>query len=397
LESQLQGDLLTGGFAPEIALPTIKELAGRYGCGSETIRAVLRSLSRKGLITQERRRYYVSRGPGARGQAPICIISDAHHLLSGNELFWRLISAVEKETIHLNWPLAHATLRRGDLPRNAAAFICLSGKDDLLFRLEHRFPKVPLVLIDPDDSIKYTHVLKGKARRVLRIYNDHFVAGRQIATRLANHGHRRIAVVGPYSPDARWVDMRIRGIADIYPIDDNNAGAYSSRLYVGDIGDIPTPQESEEIERHAWKLRRSLRKVKNLPWRMQYFTVNATYSLTLMLKKAAGMEEMLSRALANKEVSAWICLNDETAAMAIHFLNRRNIRPGEDISVFGFDNSRLAYTMDISSYDFNFAGVGHVAVRWLERPGALNTEPKGEYVANGFIVERSSTGPGPAG
>ncbi len=392
LEAQLKSDLLTGRFSPELPLPTNKELIRRYRCGSGIIRTVLGSLIRKGLITREGRKYYVSRSTGGHGQAPICIVSDAHHLLSANELFWRLISVIEQETIHLNWPLAHAILRKWNLPPDAAAFICLSGKEDLLLRLKREFPRVPLVMIDPSDSLQSSPAISGKNRRILRIYNDHFAAGLQVASRLANLGHRRVAVIGPFSPEDRWVYLRGRGIAEIFPIGGESDCEYSSKFLVENTDNVPVPPEAEQIEKHAWALRRSLKLASSIPWRMQYFTANTTYSIESMLRNATGIQKLLDAALADKKVSAWICLNDEAAAVAIHYLERKRIKPGEDISVFGFDNSHLAYTMGISSYDFNFMAAGHVAVRWLERPSALARARNGEYVVKGYVVERASTG-----
>ncbi len=392
IEEQFRSDTLTGAIASDLPLPGMKVLARRYSCGSETMRSVLKKMSEKGLIFREGRKYYVATYGCRRFRSPICVIGNAHHFLSTNELFWRLISSVEQETIRLEWPLANAVIKHWNIPGNPSAFICLSSRPEVLQRLRKDHPGIPRILIDPGDSVSDRQSQDSTGHNNLRIRIDHQAAGRLVASRLAQLGHRRIAVVGPFKPDLPWVQQRIRGISEIFPLHGEQPQSCAGRLFVEDVESVPLPPESETLERHAWRFRRELRQSKYLLWRMKYFIASPTYSMESLLKTAAGMKMILTRAFAFKETSAWICLNDEAAALAMHFLEQNGVSPGRDISVFGFDNSRLAYTMGISSYDFNYSGIGHVAVRWLERPSALGRPRNGEYVVNGYVVERKSTG-----
>ena len=96
--------------------------------------------------------------------------------------------------------------------------------------------------------------------------------------------------------------------------------------------------------------------------------------------------------------SAVMCYNDQCAHGLIIALLRAGLVPGRDVSVIGFDNSRIAATraLSIASVDRRPAEVARHAVD-LARARALGDEPPPRAVrVDTALVRRGSVGPPPA-
>jgi DNA-binding LacI/PurR family transcriptional regulator len=87
-----------------------------------------------------------------------------------------------------------------------------------------------------------------------------------------------------------------------------------------------------------------------------------------------------------------VCVNDPLAALARQFLEKRGVAVPKRISLVAFDNSRLSYRTDVSSYDFGYERTGNLAVSCLAYPRLLRTARSPVVHVEGQLVVRSSTG-----
>jgi GntR family transcriptional regulator of arabinose operon len=91
--------------------------------------------------------------------------------------------------------------------------------------------------------------------------------------------------------------------------------------------------------------------------------------------------------------TAVICTNDQMAVNLFNFLNARNIRVPEDVSIVGFDNSDFAKqpAMDITTINNPSRYVGEKAAQMLlEAANRNNAQSTTKIVVDPVLVERSS-------
>jgi hypothetical protein len=96
------------------------------------------------------------------------------------------------------------------------------------------------------------------------------------------------------------------------------------------------------------------------------------------------------QALAKSKATAWVCSDDKTALAALEFLKARNKKVPEEISVIGFDNWQDALEAQLSTYDFNMAGMVQQATQLIINEKSRKAIPLYSEV-DGFVVERRTT------
>lgn len=83
-----------------------------------------------------------------------------------------------------------------------------------------------------------------------------------------------------------------------------------------------------------------------------------------------------------------VCYNDQMALNIIRFLERNNIKPFEDVSVIGFDNSTLSKFLDLTSVEHMKYDLGALAAESLIKQ--IKTGEKIGAKIKPEIIERSS-------
>lgn len=86
--------------------------------------------------------------------------------------------------------------------------------------------------------------------------------------------------------------------------------------------------------------------------------------------------------------TAIICYNDQMALNMIRFMERNNIKPFEDISIIGFDNSTLSKFLDLTSVNHAKYNLGELAAESLIKQ--IKTGERSDIKLKAEIVERSS-------
>ena len=98
---------------------------------------------------------------------------------------------------------------------------------------------------------------------------------------------------------------------------------------------------------------------------------------------------------ANPNVTAIVCVNDVMAVGTLRALRDSGLRVPQDISVTGFDNTRLAQFCNpsLTSVHIPRDEIGHTVCERLIN--AKNTLLEQEFVIDPELVVRESTGPAP--
>lgn len=108
--------------------------------------------------------------------------------------------------------------------------------------------------------------------------------------------------------------------------------------------------------------------------------------------KRRNLLPLVERALSARENTAWVCVSDTLALVALDFLAAKGIKVPEQIAVVGFDDSEKAFTSNLTSYDFDPIGLFESILTWvLDYPFRV---PKnvGEdfYRSRGYVAERAT-------
>jgi len=99
------------------------------------------------------------------------------------------------------------------------------------------------------------------------------------------------------------------------------------------------------------------------------------------------------KALAHKDITAWIIGSDRDAVPAFNYLHQRKVRIPQDLSIISFDDSVDSFARGITSYNFNVEAVMHAIVDFLLHPPLMPRKKRASWAdIEGFIVERSTVG-----
>jgi LacI family transcriptional regulator len=110
---------------------------------------------------------------------------------------------------------------------------------------------------------------------------------------------------------------------------------------------------------------------------------------------AMSARPLFEQALALRDATAWICVNDRLALIALSFLREHGIAVPKEISIVGFDNLPVeTFDRRLTSYDFNASGFVHRMLNFIARP----PRPRGRYLhdpieVEGTVMVRDTTQP----
>ena len=90
--------------------------------------------------------------------------------------------------------------------------------------------------------------------------------------------------------------------------------------------------------------------------------------------------------------TAFICNNDETAAMVIEALNKKGYKVPEDVSVTGFDNYLTQHTTSVplTTVSINPQDTANVAADLIIKKINGEAYIKGRHLVSGTLIIRDS-------
>ncbi len=400
ISRDLKRRVLQGEFQLAGALPTCKVLQNSYRVSYATIRKALLALVAEGILQRTGSRFRIAEPIDKQRNARGIYLAGARQTLGMRITKWSLdvIAGIERHTRDLGWEAPRYLLidtatsdefsSKAPSAEDVAGFIVMHPWGILgRLRMIAAPQRFPYVVIDPGES--YSPELRRQFSREEAGYwlcADNQAAGRAIGAHFAAQGHRRIAFLSHLRRDTyRWIAYRLQGLSHFYREADTSltvlAPPQNASL------SAPTRELIDGIERlNKQYVRRS-----DLPSAAVRMAAAELSYLQSLLSAQAGAEPLFAEALAQKDITAWVCVNDDLALIAREFLLRAGANPGGDIALAGFDNSMHARASDLTSYDFNLQQMGYAAVRCLVRPDLYARAANHANTIEGELMMRGST------
>ncbi|MBD3240039.1 MAG: hypothetical protein GF331_05590 [Chitinivibrionales bacterium] len=215
--------------------------------------------------------------------------------------------------------------------------------------------------------------------------------GYDVAMHVLQRGHRRAAFL-THEARAPWSRRRQDGVLSAF-------AAYGETRGIRQLPSVRDPvifrspevvafmnAHDEFLKSHGL----AVQGASSLPTKPYQFVADeAVRDFFLRSAMAKQLEPVFERALADRRTTVWICASDDIAFAALHFLSARKARVPADISLVGFDDSRLAMHYRFSSYNFNMHGLAAEMVDWILR-GSTRRENGTVRRVEGFVNDRGT-------
>lgn len=400
---QIAGAIGAGEFRPGSRLPTCKELQVRFGGGYRSVSRACRELQRKGVLVGSGRGWAVAQ-PRERtwsGRIVLCarygtmdrlvaytprtadylraLESECSERAVSLELralgeispqsFQRWHNAREVTLGCVAWMLGMRPQERDMLAGGAAA------------------TRIPLAFYDEYSALAMpARLLKSPSVHCISLQPNE-QAGRSIATELVKLGHRSVCCFDLRETSA--IFGRIDGVRRLYDELGLGGGAH---LYAQKQFDVDAVRRAQHPPLDTEAAAQSFPNHHRFhPQRLQRTTAECE-QLAVDEVVIDRVTELFERALAEvPEATAWVCATDSLGVYACHYLRRSGKRIPDDVSVVGFDNSRDALVLGLTSYAFS---IEHAALATIDAIlGPTFTRPArngGRFVVKGHLHVRQS-------
>lgn len=409
----LRQDILRGRYPPGSDLPTRKELCDAYGVAPLTLRRHLLRLDREGLLKPAGRSYRVEDLPQVHsGGAILVVLSDPDYahlqdFTPRSQQFWRELEyACRWSSIQMITCSAQKLTRAfpaeltGGRPVLGAIVIASTLSEKELVPLVRRIarPAQPCVIFDETDLDR----LRDCAGACAKIRRAQFypmgttaLPGEIVGRFLLRLGHRRVAFFNLQAGDKVML-RRLHSIQETFAragYEDAVVRFTSDRIKqsADTLKAIHRHPIYGQLTREGTALLDRLQAESHMPANVGLRPDIARYASSNFLYE--HMTPLFSNAFRDREITAWVGGTDRIALMARSFLQTRGRGASPPKSIVGFDNSVLAFTNGISSYDFNVPATVQHMMNHLLRPERRPKRSKGPRIVEipGFVMARSST------
>jgi DNA-binding transcriptional regulator YhcF (GntR family) len=439
LRVRVEQDVYSGRFPKGADLPSLRELAPRYGTSPPTLRKAMTALERAGILEPHGRAYRVPRPAMVPGQAGVlftaCVAPEEADLWFRRDRYMELMACLHRACAEANLRLivssyhphhgfrwragragAEAELRNITLRGHLAWAPTLSERDLARFCADlaelHVRPnagaksskpsrqvhvgarEMPLAIFDGARTAAMA-VPRSREYSSTRIFSiARKRSGEQVARFLLANGHRRIAYLSschlePWSKD-RLSGLRAAGEAAGFP-EAIKAFTVQARDDLADKPELAPALRAAEAGLGA-----SLGHLEG------GLSKDAQAWLAMPLRTSLDLFRAASRtgyALLEplERLRAWaptalVAANDVMALTAVHQLRKQGLRVPEDLAVVGFDDDKYAADNHLTSYNFNMANIAGSMLRYVLAPEKAGGAGKdGAVECPGILIERGST------
>lgn len=408
---RLERDLMEGVFRPGEALPSMKELCARYGVSYPTIRKVIDYLVHEQVLTDRDAHLSVPRTPRATEHLSLVLLirgAGNGNMVAGT-LDTEFIRSLEMECRKARIGLK--IILHAEAGRELRFWKCGTG-EPVRFDFGREVIGCVYVVNGPQSRRDDLIPLCGAMRRKVAV-QDHFgitplprsivhnprctvfsssisaSAGRTVGRYLHDCGHRHIAFVSPFHGEQVWSHRRLQGVKAALEHDKTASVRvvslpYSQLSELLDADDTP-PEFLEAVASfNRWRDTVS----PEVEWAvMSSSSRQSRPSWVGWSRVYEKLSPLLAELLDDTNVSAWVCVNDRTALMAMDFLQRRKVGVGSRISLVGFDDVRESLEQGLTSYNYNIPSCAHAVLMYM-----LNRVRLKQKVVkiDGYVVTRES-------
>ncbi len=389
----LRHELLRGRLRVDVGegLPSIKELAGRFGYGSRTVSRALRKLESEGLVRRRGKRYALESGDtsGSAGSS-LHIVGPPRLLHAFNHGPLSAISEIERGVLRRGRQpvrfLLDSTPERMVLPPEhcVSSFVYIvSGKPREWINRLNQVPRVPLVVIDGTGNLMF----ETSRKNCFLIRTENYDAGRTVGLCVIERGHRHIAYI-PATPHVyKWQTERETALRETCALAGDGASVTTFPVCAGKER-FPTARELLGWSKTPVRL--ILASSGVLPFEAVHERIRPLEALDLLPAMKGMLQPTFDRAYRDSSITAWVCANDEVAVLAMHYLREKGPDALQRISLVGFDNSPISYVMKIASYEFDFQAMGRLALETIAHPDLVRRSEGRVVTVRGHVVVRES-------
>jgi len=221
-------------------------------------------------------------------------------------------------------------------------------------------------------------------------------AGRAVGTMLLELGHRAIAYVSGLHSYA-WSQQRLTGLCQAFAqagVTDGVSAFLTTEAWNPDRAVILAGRP--DLLRAEHRVRRALETAGRHDAAARSIAGlldDDLEGLVLRMANARAYEPLYRRALARRDVTAWVLPNDEAAINALGYLRGARVKVPQEISVVGFDDQVGSSFANLATCNFNTPALARAMLAHVT--GArLPVGGRGKLIEfDPVIVRRGSVGP----
>lgn len=402
IAEKIKEEVFSGLYRPEEPLPSLKYFQKAFSCTHATARAALQTLERAGLL-KAKGKTWVRKFPAApsfsRSRIHLAARPESIRHFKGN--LFNTVQTLEFEVQKLGWGQLEFFL--SESPRDdakappdhqVAAFIHFA---DHFSRDWYGFfqarPHLPLILLDYPERLDWR--FPGH-RSFHWIRADNRLAGREVGILLASLGHRKVAYFTEGRMDTPWRQKRHAGLREgfVRASSLREGPVREVLLFGGDAESLDRSRASQHL--HHTRLGgafQTLLEDEKLSRTLIHHGMHGVFELAHAGAIGEGLWPCFEKALGVEGLTAWVCANDDVAALAKAFLDQHRVQVPREISLVALDNSPITYLLGITSWDFGSARMGQMAIRCLSHGESLERARDGAVILPGQLLLRHTTGP----
>lgn len=387
----LRENILSGMYGESRTLPSMRELQKQLHCSYATVKSALACLSREGII--ERQGNFYTRSYAPKPSASVYLTTP--RLKINSHYYDHLIQGIEQALSVRGWGQLNYFFQRNSrsVPppsHDVAGYIVPRWREEK-FVPWRRFPAIPSVIIDTE----YTAGVESiAAPNVFIIRPDNRHAGAAIAGHLLGRGNRMAAFFTHVPTTFEWVRQRLESVTAAFA--ESRPGQSRRCRFFGLTEEGATVKKKTVFDDDMKALSKAFgseqQRKCGLPLdKIEHMFRGSIWKVLERLDLYAQMKPLFEAALLDKDITAWVCVNDNVAHAALTFLNTAGIEVPGRIAVTGFDDIAEAKVSGLTTYNFHFDRMGYRAVEFLAQ-GRERSPGKGKpRVMPGALCIRKST------
>lgn len=372
VREQLFADFQCGVFHPGNPLPKREALAQLYKISAARMALLLRRFWQEGVLVRLGRSYFLAPPAGEASLATVLVVSRCNaegQLLFDSERETDFMKALQRERLRLGLAIAvvgwyeNAPGKGIFLDRHGVEFRPQSVRGVLLGAIVSTWLmgapvqalaglwkwKIPVSVWWEQPRELFPRAMRGRPSTVGFNISFGQSAGMQVGKHLHRQGVRSVAFISPFH-GSEWSRNRLEGLREGYGEQQGSIVEITDSTY----------DSAATLHRQFGTLKGE-RKIREI--------------LAGMLERNPHLQEMV-----------WVTVNDHTALVLLELLKTRNVPFPYIVS---FDNSTIAESYRIDSFEFHTEGMVRQMFYHLLQPQALLYKEQGLHEMVGRLVVRA--------